>query len=87
MLKDEESRGMICNLKEQVSFELIPAQYVIGFNGKPICARRAMKYKADFVYIRDGNEIVEDTKGFRTAEYKKKARLMKRVLGIEILES
>ena len=47
----------------------------------------SLKYVADFVYIRDGREIVEDVKGFKTAVYKKKRALMLKVHGIEILET
>lgn len=44
-------------------------------------------YVADFVYLRDGKEIVEDSKGFKTREYLQKKRLMLETLGIEILET
>jgi hypothetical protein len=87
-LKLLEKAGHISNLKEQVPYSLCPAQYVQGFLGKPICARREMKYIADFTYTnKDGKEIVEDSKGFKTPEYKKKARLMKIIYGIEIKET
>ena len=86
-LKLLEKVNVISNLREQVPYILCPAQYVKGFNGKEICARREMKYIADFVYIRDGVEVVEDSKGFRTAEYKKKANLMRRIYGIIIKET
>lgn len=87
VLKVMEQAGEITNLREQVPYVLCPAQYVKGFNGKEICARREMKYIADFVYIQDGKEVVNDAKGFRTKEYKKKANLMKKVFGITILET
>jgi hypothetical protein len=79
--------GFISDLREQVKYRLIPAQYVDGFNGKPICARRECSYVADFVYIKDGIEVVEDCKGFKTKEYKHKKILMKKILGVEIKES
>ena len=46
-------------------------------------------YIADFVYVeaKTGKTVVEDCKGFRTAEYLKKKRLMKKIYGIEILET
>jgi hypothetical protein len=87
VLKMLERAGEITNLREQVPYVLCPAQYLKGFNGKEICARREMKYIADFVYVRYGQEVVEDSKGFRTPEYKKKANLMRRIYGIEILET
>ena len=82
-----EKRGLISDLQEQVTFELIPAQYVQGFNGKMICARRAMKYIADFTYVENGKFIVEDSKGFKTDAYKQKKRLMKCIYNIEIKET
>lgn len=46
------------------------------------------KYIADFVYtLRDGTEVVEDCKGFRTTVYKKNRRLMKQIYGIIIHET
>jgi len=47
---------------------------------------RGKKYIADFVYVRDGKTIVEDVKGYRTAEYKRKKLMMKQRYDIEIRE-
>jgi hypothetical protein len=49
----------------------------------------SLKYIADFVYYnaKTGEKIVEDAKGFRTAIYKKKKRLMLKVHGIKIKET
>jgi hypothetical protein len=44
-------------------------------------------FKADFVYIRDGQEIVEDVKGRLTDVYKLKKKLMKACHQISILET
>jgi len=46
------------------------------------------RYLADFAYVdvETGERRVEDVKGFRTAEYQLKAKLMKACLGIEIQE-
>jgi hypothetical protein len=45
-------------------------------------------YVADFVYIdcTTGLEVVEDAKGFKTREYKKKKRLMLQIQKIKIKE-
>lgn len=43
-------------------------------------------YEADFTYYRNGEFIVEDSKGFRTKEYRLKKKLMKSELNIEIKE-
>lgn len=49
----------------------------------------SLAYIADFVYfdVATGKTIVEDTKGFKTKEYLKKKRLMKKIHGIIIFES
>lgn len=74
--------GMIHNLRRQVKYELIPAQYV---DGK--CVERACNYVADFIYIDDqGNTVVEDTKGFRTKDYIIKRKLMLFRHGVAIKE-
>lgn len=44
-------------------------------------------YRADFVYKRDGLEIVEDTKGVKTPIYKLKKKMMLNELGITIFET
>jgi hypothetical protein len=82
-LKLLEKAGKIMNLREQVSFELIPKQ-----NGE-----RACKYIADFVYREipdDGlamrHETVEDAKGYRDPVYRIKRKLMLKVHGIRIRE-
>jgi hypothetical protein len=81
-----ENAGEITELRFQVAFELAPA-VVIGGRKKP-----ALRYFADFVY-RDkeyklnGGLVVEDCKGFRTAEYKIKKHLMKSVHNLDIFET
>ena len=76
-----ERAGAITNLELQVPFELIPNQKI---NGKVV--ERACKYVADFSYTENGQRVVEDTKGFRTAEYIIKRKLMLYVHGIRIKE-
>jgi hypothetical protein len=74
--------GVISNLREQVPYELIPAQK--NEYGKVI--ERAVIYKADFVYDEKGKTVVEDTKGVRTKEYVIKRKLMLYEYGIRIRE-
>ena len=76
--------GLISDLREQVSYELIPAHR--GANGK--IDEYACRYIADFVYVDNatGETIVEDTKGVRTKEYVIKRKLMLAVHGIYIKE-
>lgn len=81
-LKLLEKAGEIDCLKRQVKYELIPAQRL---DGKVV--ERAVHYIADFVYKdKDGELIVEDTKGFRTADYIIKRKLMLWVHNIRIKE-
>jgi hypothetical protein len=69
--------GEIKYLERQVEFELNEG----GAAGSLI-------YRADFVYeTKGGLMVVEDSKGCRTREYKKKRRLMKQIHGIEIFET
>ena len=88
-----ERAGLISDLREQVPYVLIPAQY--GECGKDFKGRdtrvlieRACSYIADFVYTdkATGQTVVEDTKGFRTKEYIIKRKLMLHVHGIRIKE-
>lgn len=82
-LKYLQKAGEIRNLREQVEYELIPSQK--GLDGKVV--ERAVKYIADFVYTdRNGNQVVEDAKGQRTAVYIIKRKLMLQVHGIRVVE-
>jgi hypothetical protein len=74
--------GVITDLKRQVKFELIPSQK--NEFGKVI--ERPVTYVADFVYAKNGKQIVEDVKGFKTKEYVIKRKLMLYVHGIRIHE-
>ena len=100
-LKLLERAGEISDLKLQEEYELIPAQYKTfpryGKTGKRLqdgkrCIEKSCVYKADFVYMRGGQLIVEDTKGHRdpsSATYAKfviKRKLMLWRYGIRIVE-
>lgn len=84
-LRKKEVKGDISNLRRQVPFLLIPAQYV---DGKLI--ERSVRYVADFVYERDGETVVEDVKGYRKGTaysyYVIKRKLMLYQYGIRIKE-
>lgn len=70
-----EKAGAISDLALQVPFEIV-------INDQLIC-----KYVADFVYNdKDGKQVVEDAKGQLTQVYRLKKKLMRAVLGIEIVE-
>ena len=87
-----EKAGVISSLQMQVKYVLIPAQReadIIGKRGsvKPgKLIERECSYIADFVYFENGKWIVEDTKGYRTKDYKIKKKLMLYVHGIRIKE-
>ena len=92
-LKILEKAGEISNLQLQVEFVLIPEQREpstvtkTGKEKKGKLIERKCSYFADFVYNdKDGNLVVEDTKGMRTTEYKIKRKLMLYVHGIQIQE-
>lgn len=92
-LEIEQRAGRISGLQCQVPFELIPTQRepdTVGPRGGRRPGRvkeQKCVYVADFVYYRNGERIVEDSKGVRTPEYIIKRKLMLWVHGIEILET
>lgn len=85
ILKKQAERGEITALRKQVEYELIPRQtevVEVKLKTKTKMVEKfcehPCKYVADFVYINsDGVEIVEDTKGFKTEEYRIKRKLMR----------
>lgn len=88
-----EKAGKIQNLKRQVEYLLIPAQFEMVTDPKTgrrkrVCLERSCSYVADFVYHDENGElVVEDCKGFRTADYKIKRKLMLFLLKIKIKET
>lgn len=92
-LRELEKRGEITNLRRQVRFKLLPAAYkdvVKHLKTKDKVVRRLflnpVSYVADFVYEKDGQTVVEDTKGYKTKEYIIKKKMMYALKGIEIQE-
>ena len=88
-----ERVGKITDLQRQVKYVLIPTQYepyTVKENGtakRGKVIERECSYIADFVYTQYGERVVEDVKGFKTADYKIKRKLMLAVHGIRIKES
>ena len=66
-----QQAGEISNLRLQVPYELT----------------LKVTYVADFVYDDGAGEVVEDVKGYRTTEYKRKRKAMIEQYGIRIKES
>lgn len=79
-LKHMLQLGLIEDLRRQVVFQLAPAVMVKGRNRPPL------RYIADFVYRKDGQQVVEDVKGRITEGYRIKRHLMASVLGIQVVE-
>lgn len=93
ILKMMERAGRIRELRRQVKYVLIPAQYepdeisARGRTKRGKLIERECSYVADFVYEENGKTVVEDTKGFRTADYIIKRKLLLWVHGIRIKET
>lgn len=72
VLKEMAKSGRISDLKNQVVFDLLPAQEIDGAKEKPV------RYVADFTYMENGKLVVEDVKSgpTKTVEYRLKKKLM-----------
>lgn len=81
VLKGMEEDGSIEDLRRQVRYELVPAFDVDGRHYRPVY------YVADFVYVEDGKDVVEDVKGMRTDVYRLKSKLFARRYGMSIKET
>lgn len=98
LLREQQDKGKISDLRMQVPFELIPAVYkeeVKHLKTKDKierrCIQRATHYLADFVYKDNetGEEVVIDVKSPITrqnAEYRLKKKMMLAFKNIEIKE-
>lgn len=74
-LKILKLSGMVKDYQMQVKFPIV-------YNGFLICT-----YKADFVVSwSNGEKTIEDCKGVKTPVYNLKKKLLKIILGIEIVE-
>lgn len=79
-----QKAGLISGLECHPHYDLIPTQKVPGQK-----CLRAHGYTADFRYMRDGKEIVEDVKSVRTREerdYIINRKLMYMLKGIYVQE-
>ena len=101
-----EMAGEISDLRLQVRYDLIPAAFEMVGTGeyykrgehageekmKRCCYERGIDYVADFVYIKDGETVVEDAKGMRDphsamyAIFVIKRKLMLYIHGIKVRE-
>lgn len=90
--------GKISGLQRQVKFVLIPTQYekyerYSTKTGKRLkdglrVVEKEVSYYADFVYMKDGQQVVEDTKSkaTKTKDYIIKRKLMLWIHNIRIKE-
>lgn len=96
-LKLLERAGVISFLRRQTKFQLIPNQYAPSNETYTKGPRKGQRkpgkllehecsYIADFCYIRNGETVVEDAKGYRTEVYRIKKKLMLERYGIQIRE-
>lgn len=76
-----ERAGLISDLRQQVKYVLIGAQRTPEGVYVAPCS-----YVADFVYVKDGETVVEDVKGVRTPVYRIKYKLMLERHGIVVRE-
>lgn len=95
-----KNAGEITDLELQKRFEIIPSQYEEVETGevykrgdkkgqpktKKKCFEQSVVYVADFAYKKNGQLVVEDTKGMLTPDYIIKRKLMLYILGIKISE-
>ena len=82
-LKLLERAGKIQGLSRQVPFDLLPTQR--DEKGKLVF--KGITYKEDFTYWQDEEFVVEDAKGYKTPEYRMKAKLMYYFYHIKIKET
>lgn len=85
VLRDMQKDGVISELQCQVKFVLADGVKFANEHKK----KTALRYFADFTYVKDGELIVEDVKSEHTREldvYRIKKHLMMSVHGIEISE-
>jgi hypothetical protein len=72
VLKLLQMAGKISNLRLEVPYNI------------KVCNVHVCTYIADFVYLENGIEIVEDSKGVMTPIFRLKRKLIKAALGVEI---
>ncbi len=68
--------GQIRNLQIQ------PPAFKLLINGKLI-----ESYRPDAIYFEGGNRVVEDCKGYKTKDYKRKAKWMEAQYNVKIRET
>lgn len=92
-LKEAEKNGQISNLRRQVKYILIPTQYKaveVKLKTKTKVVQRVaeheISYKADFVYEKDGETVVEDYKGYPNDRWPYVKKMMLFFHGVAVRE-
>jgi hypothetical protein len=80
VLKQRERNGEISNLERQVTYILAPSVKILGEKR----ARPALRLKADFRYLENGQTVVDDAKGYSDTAFRIRQHLMKSVHGIDV---
>lgn len=81
------SVGLISQLELQKPFVIVPSVVLIK-DGK-LKKKPAVKYIADFVYVQNGQVVIEDVKSEATKKlpvYRLKIHLMKHIHGLDVNE-
>lgn len=93
VLKEAQDKGEISDLRRQVKYILIPTQYKaveVKLKTKTKVVQRVaeheISYKADFVYEKNGETIVEDYKGYPNDRWPYVKKMMLFFHGIAIRE-
>ena len=86
VLKMRERAGEISHLKLQVPYRWDEICCIDINDTREPFMRFNRKYIADFVFIEKNEVKVIDVKGFRTAEYKKKKKIVEKLYNISIIE-
>lgn len=73
------ARKISC-LSRQHVYELAPSVRIVGEKR----ARPALRYVADFRYLENGKEIIEDVKGFETPVWRVKVHVLKALHNIDV---
>ena len=75
-----EIRGLLC---QEPKFKWGVKYYADG----KVMTGRVMSYTADFAYYaKDDTLVIEDVKGVRTADYKRKKKIVEELFGVKITE-
>tara|TARA_Y100000310_G_scaffold150480_1_gene149909 strand:- start:438 stop:788 length:351 start_codon:yes stop_codon:yes gene_type:complete len=85
-LKLLEKAGEIFGLTLQPTFRFRISGNAVLIRSKGYPSGRQASYRADFRYVRDGQDVIEDVKGVRTPLYKLKKAMVEAQYGVRVEE-